>query len=283
MVSPLVRGLLGIEAGDGGRRLTLRAAAARRTGTARRCATWPSGAGALRPRVRARGGRAARSRRPAAAPARRPRSSSLAPALPLDARVPSVDGRTAGPSPGTSERAATSSASRSTLARGRRHAGGRVRATTAGTDVVVASRAARPGRGQRGPARPARAAGGGRCGSSLEGRAGRTYELGVRTPRTVGAAGGVDGRRRSRAAPSLRGRRSTGAGRRLRPRARSTLPLAMDAARATAARPRGPSPPAGPRRRAGRPPAPLGQRTSIASARRAPRRGRSAARRSSCE
>jgi glycogen debranching enzyme len=195
VVSPLVRGMLGLEAGDGGRSLTF---------APQLPADWdrvavrnvPVGDSALdlgltrEPGVvtivitRRDGGRAA----PAAAPGEAV-NVTLAPAFPLDARVRSVtaDGRELRfeiDRRGDVQRAPVTLPVAATAVRV-------VFTYDEGTEVYT--RIDQPARGAASEGlRVLRArAEGGVLRLTLEGLAGRTYALGVRSPRTVGEAPGV--------------------------------------------------------------------------------------------
>jgi hypothetical protein len=187
VASPVLAGLFGIEAGDGGRRLAIAPqlpaswdrAAVRglAVGAGRYDVTIERGAGTSTLRVEPRAGTASL---PALA---------LAPALPLDARVASVTAngvpvRFESRSVGDVQRveiAVPAGAGPQTI----------VIAHSGGTDVDVPLEPLRPGATSQGlrvlRVRPSQDA----LALTLEGRAGRTYDVPVRTPRRLGSAAGV--------------------------------------------------------------------------------------------
>ena len=184
---PVVTGLFGIEAGDGGQRLTIAPqlpagwdrAAVRNlaVGSGRYDVTLQRAPDQFTLRIEPVG------KTPST------RALALSPAVPLDARVTGV---TVNGQPVAWESGAQGDVQRAhvTLPAA---AGAQaiVVSHTPGTEVVVEPEPLRQGATSQGlrvlRVRP----GPTRCGSKLEGRAGRTYELRVRTPRQVGSAAGV--------------------------------------------------------------------------------------------
>jgi glycogen debranching enzyme len=190
VVTPLVRGLLGIEATEGGRTLTFapqlpadwdRASAA----------NVPAGEARFDLGLQRRGAELEVTAVRRAPDAAGPGAVKLifAPALPLDARVAAV---TVNGRPHAFDVTTRGDVQRAEVVVADPGASTRVLFTVlGGTGVYAAAADPAPGAANEGlrivRARP----GGGALRLVLEGRAGRSYEIGVRTARTVGAAPGV--------------------------------------------------------------------------------------------
>ena len=196
VVTPLVRGLLGLEVGRRRPPPDLRAAAARGLGPRVGAQRWPSGPRGG-PHARARGG-PDDDHGDAAAAAPRPCAWSSRPAFPLDARVRSVavDGQD---TPFRMRRDGDVQRAEVELRRGGRARARRVRLRRGHGRVHAASSC--PSRAPQQGLRILRArAEDGALRLALEGLAGRTYRVGVRTPRRRRGPGrdGDDERRAAR-------------------------------------------------------------------------------------